>query len=479
MSYCNDAPPREDGAFVLYWMIANRRIHWNFGLQKAVEWSRQLNKPLLVLEALRSNYAWASDRLHRFVLDGMADNARRLRTTPVTYYGYIEERGGEGRGLLEALAEHACIVITDEYPAFFLPRMVSTAAERLPVRLEQVDSNGLLPLKAADRVFTTAHAFRRHLQKTLRPHLAEFPQADPLADTGLPRLTALPAEIVKRWPDATASLLAGDVNLDGLPIDHGVASAELVGGAVEAERRLAGFLEGRLDDYAEARNHPDVDATTGLSPYLHFGHLSTHEMFARLMAREEWDTDRLAADSSGKRSGWWGVSESAEALLDQFVTWRELGFNRCALSEDYGSYESLPAWAQKTLAEHERDRRPNLYTLAEFEAAATHDPLWNAAQTQLSREGRLQNYLRMLWGKKILEWSPTARDALEVMIELNNKYALDGRDPSSYSGIFWCLGRYDRAWGPERPIFGKIRYMSSENTMRKLRISEYLEKYGR
>jgi deoxyribodipyrimidine photo-lyase len=458
-------------------MVTSRRTRWNFGLQHAVDWAQRLNKPLLVLEALRSGYPWASDRIHRFVLDGMADNARRLQSTAATAYSYIEDERGAGSGLLEALGEQACVVIADEYPAFFIPRMIAAVAPRIGVRFEQVDSNGLLPLRASERVFPTAHSFRRHLQKTLPAHLAAIPDEDPLKGVDLPRLAGLPKPILERWPNAMDSLIAGDITLSELPIDHAVATVDMVGGAAEADRRLERFIDQRLDDYAELRNHPDHEATTDLSPYLHFGHVSTHEIFARLSAREDWDVDRLDADTSGKRSGWWGMSESAEALLDQLVTWRELGFNMCALAADYESYESLPGWAQTTLAEHERDHRPHLYTLAELERARTHDHLWNAAQTQLLREGRLHNYLRMLWGKRILEWSPTPRDALDVMIELNNKYALDGRDPNSYSGIFWCLGRYDRAWGPERPIFGKIRYMSSENTLRKLRLSEYLERY--
>jgi deoxyribodipyrimidine photo-lyase len=164
--------------------------------------------------------------------------------------------------------------------------------------------------------------------------------------------------------------------------------------------------------------------------------------------------------------------------LDELVTWRELGFNMCWQRPDYDQYESLPAWAQQTLEEHSSDLRPVVYTLDQLQSATTHDALWNAAQTQLVTEGRMHNYLRMLWGKKILEWSATPRDALASMIELNNRFAVDGRNPNSYSGIFWVLGRYDRAWGPERPIFGKIRYMTSENTARKLKLSNYLRSYS-
>jgi deoxyribodipyrimidine photo-lyase len=202
-----------------------------------------------------------------------------------------------------------------------------------------------------------------------------------------------------------------------------------------------------------------------------------HQIFQDLMEQEGWTVQRLPSKATGSR-GWWGMSDSAEAFLDQLITWRELGYNLCATRQDYDQYESLPNWALRTLSDHAKDRRTYLYTQGQLETGATHDPLWNAAQMQLVREGRLHNYLRMLWGKKILEWSPTPEEALRVMIELNNKYALDGRDPNSYSGIFWVLGRYDRPWGPERPVFGKIRYMSSENTARKVQVKQYLKEYA-
>jgi deoxyribodipyrimidine photo-lyase len=196
------------------------------------------------------------------------------------------------------------------------------------------------------------------------------------------------------------------------------------------------------------------------------------------MTHERWTRRKLAASGGGKREGWWGVTRGAEAFLDQLVTWRELGFNAAAHLAGHDRYDTLPEWAQSTLAAHARDPRPHQYDRDIFERAATHDPLWNAAQTELVRDGRIHTYLRMLWGKKILEWSRTPQDALDTMIHLNDKYALDGRDPNSCSGIFWCLGRYDRPWGPEREIFGTVRYMSSGNTARKLRLKGYLARYG-
>ncbi|MFG0262936.1 MAG: deoxyribodipyrimidine photolyase, partial [Novipirellula sp. JB048] len=263
------------------------------------------------------------------------------------------------------------------------------------------------------------------------------------------------------------------------PIDHRVPPSESVrGGSKAARLRLNRFLNKKLARYNQDRNHPDAQATTGLSPYLHFGQISAHEIVDKLLAHEAWTPDQLG-DVNGKNHGFWNTSASAEALLDQLLTWRELSFNRTFREPDrYDRFETLPQWALKTLDKHRADERRELYTLEQFEAAATGDPLWNAAQRELLRDGVMQNYMRMLWGKKILHWSPTPERALHIMIELNNKYALDGRDPNSYSGIFWTLGRFDRAWGPERPIFGSVRYMSSDSARRKLRLDRYLERFG-
>ena len=473
---CADVCP--DGDFILYWMITFRRTRWNFALDRAIEWARELNKPLVIFEALRCDYGWASDRMHRFVLDGMAEKASKLADSPVFYYPYVERARDEGKGLLEALSNHACVVIADDYPCFFLPRMVASAAKKLQVKLEAVDSNGLVPLRATDKVFPTAYAFRRFLQKTLPAHLHEFPSEKPLAKLQLPRLKSLPMEILHRWPIAQLEWLKGAMTLATLPIDHTVRVAKAKGGEIEASRIAKEFMTERLDSYDELRNEPEKDATSELSPYLHFGHISGHQIFRELMDQEGWSETKLALRANGSREGWWGVSRPAEAFLDQLVTWREVGFNMSSHRGDYAGYDSLPDWAERTLKKHAKDERQWSYSLEQFAEAKTHDPLWNAAQRQLAIEGRLHNYLRMLWGKKILEWSRTPQDALEIMIELNNRYALDGRDPNSYSGIFCCLGRYDRPWGPERPIFGTVRYMSSENTARKVRVKNYIRKYS-
>jgi deoxyribodipyrimidine photo-lyase len=473
------APVNARGDYVLYWMTAFRRPGWNFSLDRAVEWCRELRRPLVIFEALRCDYPWASERLHRFVVGGMAANARQFSGAGACYFPYVETSTGAAKGLLAALAKQACVVVTDDFPCFFLPNMIEAAAKKCSARIEAVDSNGLLPMRAAPRAFPTAYAFRRFLQKELAKHLQEMPARDALVRTKLPRLKSLPHRVTRRWPAASLQLLnAPSDALAALPIDHSVAPALARGGSIAAQRSWRSFLKRRLLRYPNDRNEPELDGSSGLSPYLHFGHISAHQIFAELARTEKWSEEKLALRATGGRSGWWRMSEAAEAFLDQFVTWRELGFNFCAHRGDADRYESLPAWARATLEKHSGDRRKWRYTLGEFAAGETHDPLWNAAQTQLVREGRLHTYLRMLWGKKILEWSKTPREALGVMIELNNRYALDGRDPNSYSGIFWCLGRYDRPWGPEREIFGTVRYMSSESTARKHRVREYIKEYA-
>lgn len=450
----NAALPRSGGDYVLYWMTSFRRLRWNFALQRAVEWANELRRPLLVFEALRAGYRWASDRLHRFILDGMADNQARARAFDVAYFPYLERVPDDGKGLLASLAKRACVVVGDDYPEFFLPHMVAAGARQAPVLLERVDSNGLVPIRAPGRSFTAARFFRKYVHEYLSDGVA-LPGAEPLSALRCRAAAEVPRDVVRRWPAAGLD----EVDLAALPIDHGVPPSPLRGGPIAAEARLEKFRAHDLGRYAEDRDHPDEDATSGLSPYLHFGHLSAHQAYAA-----------VTEDAKGDE-------KSAAAFLDQLVTWRELGFNFCAERDDYARYESLPPWARATLEKHATDERPALYSLAELERGETGDPLWNAAQHQLVLEGRIHNSMRMLWGKRVLEWTRSPWDALDILIELNNKHALDGRDPNSYSGVFWVFGRFDRPW-PERRIFGKVRSMSSASTARKVRVKEYVRRYG-
>ncbi len=476
----NQWPIDPSRQFVLYWMTAYRRSTSNFALQRAIELANALRKPLVVFEAIRMNYRWASDRFHQFILDGMADNAAAFQSTNAKYYAYVETVSNEGKGLLEALAHCANVIVTDDYPCFFHPALYERIASKWNCAIELVDSNTIVPMRCTDRTFTVAHSYRRFMQKELFQGMPDFPEQNPLENLSGPKLGTLPTKILNSWPvwDSKKALKElKSVLLSSLSIDHSVAPSRERGGPNQASNVLNRFIEERLECYSEARNEPEQEGSSWLSPYLHFGHISPHEIFERVAGATKWSPKKIGKPN-GKMDGFWNMGANAEAFMDQLMTWREIGFNMCWRERHYDRFESLPGWAQKTLDEHATDERPITYDLEAFERAMTHDPLWNAAQTQLVREGRIHNYLRMLWGKKILHWSKSPREALRIMIELNNKYALDGRDPNSYSGIFWVLGRYDRAWGPERPIFGKIRYMTSESTQNKYHVKQYIKRYS-
>ncbi len=472
-----DRDLNREGDYVLYWMTSARRLHWNHALDRALAWCVESDRPLVILEALRAGYDFASHRLHRFVMDGMAEKVAAPLPRGVTYFPYVETSTGSGAGLLETLMEKAVVVVGDDFPTFFLPNMLAAAAARSPVRLEVVDGNGLLPMRLPGKAYPSAYHFRRFLQKSLPDWLDLGPESDPFTGWTPRSPAALPESVDRRWPPARSDQLLSPSFLADLPIDPGVAPVPYAGGEEPGARLLDRFLRERLPRYAQDGNHPDREAVSQLSPYLHFGHVSAYQVFAGVAGAEGWTPLRLGEDASGKREGWWGMGESAEAFLEQLITWRELGFNMSYNQPGHREFKSLPDWARATLGEHREDPRAPQYDKSAFEAAETHDPVWNAAQRELLTSGRIHNYLRMLWGKKILEWSESPETALTTMLELNDRFAVDGRDPNSYSGIFWILGRYDRPW-PERAVYGKVRSMSSERTRKKVDLENWLEEHG-
>ena len=471
-----DRPVRSDRRYVVYWMIAQRRTRYNFALEHAVARARTLDKPLVVVEALSCSYRWASDRMHAFAIDGMRDNQVTFNGTQITYYPYVEPKEDDGKGFHKALAKEACIYVTDDYPCFHLPKWVALVANEIDVRMEVVDSYGIMPLRSSGKVFARAFDFRRYVHRNAFEALGDVPLESPIEGPEPAELDHLPIEFTARWPKTDLDAL----DLASIPIDHDVPPVDSAhGGETEARERLDRFIVERLGNYLD-RNQPEADAASGLSPWLHWGHVSSHEIFTRVADAEGWDPSAIEGqNATGKREGWWGMGAPAESFIDELVTWREVCANTCVeRPKDYGKFESLPDFAKQTLAEHASDERPYDYSDEEFETARTHDEIWNAAQNQLRREGIIHNYLRMLWGKKILHWTKTPEDAHRIMVHLNNKYGLDGRDPNSWGGIMWVLGRYDRAWGPEREVFGKVRYMTSDNTARKVRVKAYVERYA-
>lgn len=475
---CNSAHTNLKGKYVLYWMTSFRRVQYNYALQRAVEWAIEFKRPLVILEALRLDYPWANRRIHAFVIQGMLDNWEALKDSSVLYYPYVERKKGEGKGLLKRLSQDACIVVTDDFPCFFIPKMLSKAKDLLQVRLEKVDSNGIIPLRLSNKAYEHAYQFRRFWQQRAPELFEDWPRPDPIADIELPRAEEIPEVIKKTWPSLSEDELRNpDKFLSELSTLENIPTSPLKGGRKEALRHLKDFLENKLLKYTQ-RNHPDAEVESNLSPYLHFGHISSHEILKGVFERTNWNMPSINLKQIGKNRGFWNLKEDIQLFLDQLITWRELGYHFCSKRLDYSSYDSLPSWAKNTLGKHSKDIRPVVYEPKDFEGANTHDKVWNAAQRQLLVEGKIHNYMRMLWGKKILEWSKDPMEALEFIEYLNNFYALDGRDPNSYTGIFWILGRHDRPWAPERPIYGTVRYMSTEAAQKKLRLKRYLLRWA-
>lgn len=477
----SDLPLKTEGKYVLYWMTGARRPRFNFALDRAMEWARASKKPLVIFEPLRAGYEHASDRFHSFVIDGMRAHATHFEKANVRYVPYLEPKPGDGRGLLEALAKDAAVVIGDESVTFFLPRMIQAAAQSLNaagVRFETVDGNGLFPLSLVPGPFGRAVDFRRFLQKNLGPHLSNLPLTDALAERPN-EIAELDPRVVARYGlEVQRASLEDATLLSRLPIDHRVGVVPERGGFVSGGAVLKRFIDKRLSRYAEERSHPDDAAASGLSFWLHWGHISAHEVLAAVAQKTEWSPAKIGTKAAGRKEGWWNASEPADAFLDELVTWRELGQARCRTTTDFATYEGVPLWARKSLEAHANDPRENVYTEAQLEAGETDDLVWNAAMHELREEGRIQNYLRMLWGKRVLTWTRHPKEAFEILVRLNDRWSVDGRDPASYSNIGWVFGAYDRPWAPERPIFGVIRVMTSGSAVKKLHMREYLARWG-
>jgi len=469
----NDARTAGNRDYVLYWMQVYRRLERNHALDYALWCADRLDKPLVVYEGLRLDYPWASRRLHRFILEGMAANAGRAKERGLNYWPFVEEERGEGRGLLRKLSERAALVVTDDFPCFIVPGQSAALARRADVAVLAVDSNSLVPISLLGPPVSAAAHLRPRIHKAFAEAWLHRAAAESEVSRAAARPVSAPFDLWSGADDPAAFV-------DALPLDGTVPPVEgMPGGTGAARARLGTFLGQRLRGYAEHRSPPrppEEGHASGLSPYLHFGHISIEEVAEKVLATTgDWTPEELRVHNRGKREGFFSDDADVNSFLDEALTWRDVGFNwHRARGEDAGSLQTaLPPWALETLGAHAGDARPHLYTADQLEAGQTHDALWNVAQRELVATGTMHNYLRMLWGKKVLEWSPSPTEAYRVLEHLNNKYALDGRDPNSYTGILWCFGLFDRPWAPERKVFGRVRYMSSENTARKFRLGPY------
>lgn len=474
----NEKEPNPDGDYVLYWMQINRRLQYNYALEYAVGWANKLGKPLLIYEGLNCDYPWASERVHHFMMEGMKENLDYAKEQDLNFYSYLEDEAGAGKGLLYNLAENACCVISDEYPVFIIREHNEKVGDRLKVPYTTVDSNGVIPLGVTDKDPYSAYFFRKIMQKNFVECFTHPPKRKPLDELENRSSVTLPESFIEKYPPADKHFEDIPSFIGELPIRHDIKALGIQGTRQAALGKLGQFINYGLLEYDDKRNDPDENKTSGMSPWLHFGKISEYEIVKAVLDHqpEGWDLDDITFNG-GSTGGFFNGDPNIDGFLDEVITWRGVGFHFAHHRPDYAEFESLPDWAQETLKKHASDPREWIYSFEELEQSQTHDEIWNAAQTQLREEGIIHNYLRMLWGKKVMEWTPDPRTALDYLIELNNLYAIDGRDPNSYSGIFWCFGRFDRAW-QERPIFGKTRYMTSESTRKKVKLKQYLDKYG-
>lgn len=441
----NTAGFREDADYVLYWAQMNRRVQSNHALAVAIQLANERGLPVLFYEGLTCTYPYASDRLHVFVLEGVPDTAAALRKAGIGYVFYPRRTRPDPDDVLYRLAARAAAVVSDDYPTFIAREHNARVPARLSVPYFAVDSSCVVPMNSLSKREYAAYTIRPKIHKLLPQYLRPFdmPRVACRYDGRIP---AFHVEV------RNAAQLAAECE-----IDHSVKpSITHRGGSAAAGRALEHFLSKNLRRYARERNEPSAHATSGLSPYLHFGHISALDvaLSARAYAAEH---DLIA-----------------EEFLEELIVRRELAFNHAKYSEDPSSLEAVPAWAIQTMRLHSGDARPYRYEREDLESARTHDPLWNATQKELLLRGTIHGYYRMYWGKKIVEWTATYQEAVDTMIYFHDRYSLDGRDPSTYTNILWCLGLHDRPWN-ERPVFGQIRYMSYDGMRRKTNVEAYLK----
>lgn len=474
----NDKEPNEEGNYVVYWMESTRRFQYNFGLEYAVSWANKLDQPLLIFEAFSCKYRWATDRSHTFMMQGMKENLEYAEENDLNYITFCEEQHSQIEEMFMKIAEGASLVISDEFPIFIIKKSNEKFSKKVDIPYITIDSNGLIPLGLTEKDPYNAYFFRKIMQKNFVEAYTNPPKKDPLDDLENHNKIGSISEILEEFPDGKKTLEDISGFIEGLDIDHSVKPIEWKGTRKAALGMLGSFIQYGLLEYGDKRNDPDEQKTSHLSPWLHFGKISTFEIVRAVLDHQpkDWSLDKITYNN-GSTGGFYNGNSDIADFLDELITWREVGFHFAHHRTDYDQLESLPDWVLETLEEHWDDPREWEYSYEELANAETHDEIWNAAQTQLREEGIIHNYLRMLWGKKVIEWTSDPETALKYLIDLNNTYAIDGRDPNSYSGIFWCFGRFDRAW-QERPIFGKLRYMTSESTRKKVKLKHYLNKYG-
>jgi deoxyribodipyrimidine photo-lyase len=430
------------GRYILYWMQAAQRAEYNHALEYAIYRANQLKLPLVVVFGITDSYPEANLRHYTFMFEGLVDVQKALAKRGIKLV--IRHQSPELAAI--ELSKKASIVIVDAGHTDIQLKWRQYAAENIECSLEEVETNLILPVtEVSDKENYSAGTLRPRINKRLPEYLVPVKHSKPI-------FSSLDMKF------KSFSIKDVELALSKLNIDRSVDPVKTFsGGTTEAKKRLTDFIKNKLDDYADLRNDPCLDATSNMSPYLHFGQISPLYIALKVMQSK----------SKGK-----------EAYLEELIVRRELSYNFVYYNNTYDKFSCLPPWAKNTLNFHSRDKREYVYSLEEFEHAKTHNPYWNAAQKEMMITGKMHGYMRMYWGKKILEWTKNPKQGFKIALYLNNKYELDGRDPNGFAGVAWCFGKHDRAWS-ERKVFGKIRYMNAAGLKRKFDTDKYIEKVNR
>ena len=434
-----------EGDYVLYWMQEAQRVEYNHALEYAVQRANELGQPLLVIFGLMAGYPEANLRHYAFLLEGLQDVKEALKERKIKF---AVRRGSPDEVALDT-GKTASLIVCDMSYLRLQKKWREKVAERADCVVVQVETEVMVPVElASDK--------QEHAARTLRPkireHLDEF-------------LVGLEPTMVEKqslnMKDDGLDLSDVEEILENMKLDRSVAPVSHLyrGGTSEAKKILDHFLESRLGTYVENRNQPQTDDVSHMSKYLHYGHISPVYVALRIQ------------DANPPQ-------EDLDSYLEELIVRRELSMNFCHYTPDYDKFSNLPDWAKETLKEHTGDAREYIYAREQFENTETHDEYWNAAMNEMRYTGYMHNYMRMYWGKKILEWSESPEEAYETTLYLNNKYFVDGRDPNSYANVAWVFGQHDRGW-QERAVFGKVRYMSARGLERKAKPKEYVEKVER
>jgi deoxyribodipyrimidine photo-lyase len=439
VQFLNESYPRR-GRFVLYWMQQSQRAFGNHALEFAIREANRLKLPVVVGLGITRRFPEAQERHYAFMLEGLRETEAALRERGIK----LAVRLSPPPLAALDLAAGAAVLVVDRGYLRIQRRWRERVAREAPCRVIQVESDVVVPVE-------TVSGKEEYAARTIRPkierELGRF--LKPLRHTR-PKRDSLDSKLAGIDLSDTDRLLARlRVGRRALRVP------DAPGGTAVARRLLTRFIRGALKNYGEGHSDPGKGGSSGLSPYLHFGHISPLEI--ALAVRSARGVRRAEKD----------------AFLEELIVRRELSMNFVRYNSSYDAPDCLPDWARKTLVKHRRDRREYVYGRRALESARTHDPYWNAAQRELLLTGTMHGYMRMYWGKKIIEWSPSPEDAFATALVLNNRYQLDGRDPNSFAGVAWCFGKHDRPW-KERKVFGTVRWMSDRGLARKFDMDAYV-----